>query len=1380
MCHRFIERSFHMLPKYSVKKPLTVLVAVVLVVVLGVVSYTRMTPSLLPNMEFPYIIIVTTYPGASPEQVEEEVTKPLEQEMATLDNVEEITSTSAENYSMVTIEFTDDVNMDSVTVDINSSLTQLIGSWDSAVGTPYTMKISPDMIPVSIAAVSMESADIAEMSDFVTNTLQNKLEGIDGVASVSTGGIVEETIQVTLSEEKIEALNEKAADAILAQFEEAEDELADAQEQLSDGLDEANDGLREIQDAKDELSYQHDLLAAQLASAETELDSSEQEILETKLTLVDTIADLTAQMEELETTLSLMRQLKTAVDSIQAQRDELEEEYISLSALYTTYTALTAEGDELALTLEAIEHDTTLTDEQKQAATEEFTSSDEYLQNQSSLATVEAQMSALGLDGYTIEAAVYAAKSALDLADTSIEGLDSLLQELGTSFETLDNDIALIEDGIVQIEAGIDTLYDTIDQLEDGSVTISEAKTELATQQSSAEYQMATAAAELSVTEAAVSSTITQLEASQAEIESAIDELEETKQETLEQADVTSIVTMSAVSSILAAQNFSMPAGYIENEDGESVLVRVGDKLTSTDELENLMLLDLGIDGLDPIYLSDVADIELVDNSSEIYAKLNGDNGVIISFTKQSEAAAAEVSDNIAEELDELCEEYDGLAYTSLMDQGDYIYMVVDSVLGNLLWGALFAVIILFLFLRDIRPTFIIACSIPLSVIFAVVLMYFSGVTLNLISMSGLAVGIGMLVDNSVVVIENIYRLRSNGATAVQAAVSGAAQVTGAIAASTLTTVSVFLPIVFVEGITKTLFKDMALTIGYSLLASFIVAITLVPAMSKGLLKKQKKKKEGKIFPKMQNGYRRLVGISLDHKAILLALAVALLAGSAYLSLSKGFSFMPDMESNQLSVSVTMDDGTEFEDSTAVADAVTEQLQTVDEVRTVGAIVGSDVLSSVSSLTGSSGDNSVTMYVILDEDMSRTTDEVCEEILEKCADIDKCEISVDSSGMGSMMSMLTGSGIDIEVYCNDLDDLREYATAIADTINTVEGAENAWNGVDETTRQINITVDKDAATKQGLTVAQIYADIATALSTETDATELETADSTLTVEVIEAGADTIDEDALRSYVIETTDLMGNEVSVKLTDIAEITETESMTSIGRINQKRYLDVTADIADGYNTTLVTSDVIDALEELDLPDTVIYEVGGSYETIMDSVSQMGLMLLLAVIFIYLIMVAQFQSLLSPFIIMFTIPLAFTGGFLALVIAGYDVSVIAIIGFVMLSGIIVNNGIVLVDYINRLRAEGTPKRQALVEAGVTRIRPILMTALTTIFGLMVMAFSNDMGSAMMKPIALVCIGGLIYATLMTLLVVPAVYDIFNRKEVKVVDESEFEVLED
>lgn len=1366
-----------MFSKFSVKKPLTVFVAVILVIVLGVVSYINMTPSLFPSMDFPYMIIITTYPGASPEEVEATVTKPMEQAMATLDNVEEITSSSAENYSTVIIEFTDDVNMDSVTVDVNSKITQLTGAWDDTVGTPYTMKINPNMLPVSIVALSKENTDIIELSDFVNNTLLNKLEGINGVASVSVGGSVEQSLKVTLSEDKINDLNETVRQAVQEQFADAEKELDDAQTQLDDGLEEANDGIDQIAEAKDELNSKHDEIASQLASAEAEISSKEQELLETKLTLVDTISDLTEQKEELQTMLKLMQELQKAIHEVNDRKENLQNEYEGLLALSNSYNSLKATDDELQTTIDAVNKDTSLTEEQKQAAIEDLENSDDYIQTKAALAETEAQIGARGLTPLTLDVSVNAAKSALDLANSSVDTLNTALAELGTSFETIDDDVRQVEDGITQIDEGIDVLYDTIEQLEDGALTIKDAKTELATQKSAAEYQMNTAATELSVTEATVTATVTQLEQSKTTLDDAVQQLNDTKKEALEQADITNTVTMEMISQILAAQNFSMPAGYLTGES-ENMLVRVGDKFSDTEDLSSLLIFDLGMDGVDPIYLTDVADIELVDNSGEIYAKLNGENGVILSFTMQSDAATAEVSTNIQEGLEELCEEYTDLSFTALMDQGDYIYMVIDSVISNLLWGALFAIIILFFFLRDIRPTFIVACSIPISVIFAIVLMYFSGITLNLLSLSGLAVGVGMLVDNSVVVIENIYRLRNNGATPIQAAVSGAAQVTGAIIASTLTTICVFLPIVFIEGMTRKLFQDMALTIAYSLIASLIVAITLVPAMSQGLLKKQKKNKKNNGSSKLANGYRKISAFTLDHKALLLIAAVALLGISGYLAFARGFSYMPSMDSTQVSVSVTMPDDAEFEDACNTADKILEQLNTIDDIQDIGAVVGSNALSGV-GLSSGGDDTSVELYVILQDEPSRAISEIADEILTKCSGLGG-EVTVDTSGMGGMMSMMFGEGISIEVYCNDLDTLQEYATKIADTINTVEGAENAYNGIDETTTELRVSVDKEEAVKHGLTVAQVFADLAATMNSETEATELETENDTVTVDVINGTAQELTEEDIKNHVIETTDFQGNKVSVKLTDIAEISEAQSLNTINRIDQRRYLSVTADVQEGYNTTIVTQAAIDAIENMDLPDSVTYEVGGSYETTMEAVFQLAEMLLLAVVFIYLIMVAQFQSLLSPFIIMFTIPLAFTGGFIALLLAGLDMSVIAIIGFIMMAGIIVNNGIVLVDYVNQLRAEGVPKREALIEAGVTRIRPILMTALTTILGLSIMAFSTDESSAMMKPVALVCIGGLIYATVMTLFVVPAIYDIFNRKEIRVVDEKELEIIED
>ena len=1372
-----------MFSKFSVKKPLTVLVAVILVIVLGVVSYLDMTPSLFPSMELPYVIIITTYIGASPEEVETTVTRPLEQSMATLDNVEEVSSSSSENYSMVMIEFSDEANMDSVTVDINSKLTQLSGSWDEKVGTPYTMKINPNMLPVAIVAISKEDSTIYELSDFTKDTLENKLEGIDGVASISVGGIVEQSLEVVLSEDKIKNVNETVKNAILDQFADAEKELDDAKTQLEDGLEQAKDGKEEIEKGKDAISEQQEELSSQLAAAEAELSSKEQELLATKLTLVNTISELTDQKEQLQSTLKLMQELQKAIHEVTSRRDNLQKEYDELNELSTSYSSIKETNDELDSAFEALQNDETLTPDQKSEAVKEFTSSADYVQAKASLAECEAQITARGLTPITLEVTLRATKSALDLADQSMSTLDQGLQELGTSFETIDSDVAAIEDGLTQIDEGIATLYSTIDQLDQGSVTIKDAKKELGTQKSQAEFQINSASTDLKVTESTVDATIAQLEQSKTSLDDAVTQLNDSKKEALEQADLTNTVNMEMISQILTAQNFSMPAGYLTGGD-ENILVRVGDKLGDQEELSSLLLFDLGIDNIDPIYLTDVADVKLVDNSEDIYAKLNGENGVIVSFTMQSDAATAEVSDNIQEALKNLSKEYSDLSFTTLMDQGDYIHLIVNSVISNLLWGGLFAVVILLFFLRDIRPTFIIACSIPISVIFAVVLMYFSGISLNLISLSGLAVGVGMLVDNSVVVIENIYRLRNNGATPVQAAVSGAVQVTGAIIASTLTTVCVFLPIVFVHGLTRTLFQDMALTIGYALLASLIVAITLVPAMSQGILKKQKVKKSKKSGEsKFTAGYKKLVSASLDHKLILLLASVVLLIVSGYFSFAKGFSFMPDMQSSQLSVSVTMPDEADFKTAAQTTDKILEKLDTIDDIDTVGAVVGSNVLSSVSigGMGGGGNDTAVTLYVILKDqkELSKSITEISDEILDKCSDLD-CEMTVDSSGMGSMTSMMFGEGVSINVYCNDMDTLQDYATQFADIVGSTEGTENAFNGIEETTQELRISVDKEKAMKKGLTVAQVFMDITSMLSSEQEATSIETGSDSITVDVVDSSAQGLTEKDIRNHVIETTDMKGEKITANLSEIATIQKADTLNTITRLNQKRYLSVTADVKEGYNTTNVTEAIKTKLDNLTLPDSVTYEITGSYESTMDAVFQLGEMLLLAVVFIYLIMVAQFQSLLSPFIIMFTIPLAFTGGFLALIIANLDMSVIAIIGFIMMAGIIVNNGIVLVDYINQLRAEGMPKREALIEAGVTRLRPIFMTALTTILGLSVMAFSQDESSAMMRPIALVCIGGLLYATLMTLFVVPAIYDIFNRKEIRVIDDKELEVIDD
>ena len=685
-----------------------------------------------------------------------------------------------------------------------------------------------------------------------------------------------------------------------------------------------------------------------------------------------------------------------------------------------------------------------------------------------------------------------------------------------------------------------------------------------------------------------------------------------------------------------------------------------------------------------------------------------------------------------------------------------------------------------------------------------------------MISLSGLAVAVGMLVDNSVVVIENIYRLRSKGATVIQAAVSGAAQVVGAITASTLTTVCVFLPIVFVEGITKQLFTDLALTMTYSLLASLIVALTLVPAMASGMLKKEKAVKAG-LLERVYPAYRRAVGWSLGHKAVVLLLAVVLLAGSAWGAVSRGFVFMPQIDMNNVSLTVTMPEGISREEAVALADEVVRRAGTVENVDAVGAMMSSGSGMDMSSMMGGSGGAyDVTAYVTMPEGASGA--KAGKAIEELCADL-PCQVTASGS-MDSMSTYLAGSGVSLKVYGDDMEDLQSSAKALAATLKTVEGTGEVSDGLEEATTALHISVDRNAAMEKGVTVAQVYMAVASALTNTSassgltlDGLEMEvsvqspeesrmTREKLMDLEITPSSGTNLDSMSHISGMRGSTSSMGGmsalaggstssggsaltgsagqEVSgFRLGDVAAIEETVSLGSIQREQQRRCVTVTAEVAESYNVTKVTAAAQTAVAGVDLPQGITAQFSGENEAIMDAMGQLLLMLGLGVLLVYLVMVAQFQSLRSPLIVMFTIPLAFTGGFLALLISGIELSVVSLIGFVMLVGVIVNNGIVLVDYINQLRLSGMERREAIVEAGVTRLRPILMTSLTTILGLVVMAFGGDAGTALMQPVALVCIGGLLYATLMTLLVVPCMYDLLSRRELRKVEETDLQTLD-
>lgn len=1218
--------------KFSVKKPLTVFVVVLAVVVLGVVAYLKMTPDLLPNMDFPYVVIVTTDPGASPESVEEEITRPMEQSMATLDQIKTVTSTSQNSVSMVMLEFEDGVNMDTISVDIQQKISVLQGQWDDMVGAPYVLKINPSMIPVMVAAVSQEGKDVYALSDLVTDELTGKLEGVTGVASVAVSGALTREAHVILDQEKMDALSATLADAVKEQLKKAEGQLYDAQKQVSDG---------------------------------------EKALSEAKRAAADGVAG--------------------------AVGDAVDEVYDRLKDVY------------------GVLEDT-------------------------------------DIDGI--------AGGIITDPDGSLKELQKDLETLQESFRRLMKEL---ESGRLRAEVEGD-VSDLLVQLMDGI-----------TQMTGAELQLSEA---------------------RTQIESGLKQIQEAYKKVDEQTDLGGLLSISTVSGLLTAQNFSMPAGYIDDDSGISYMVSVGQKFESSGELEDMVLFDLGLEGVAPITLGDVATVVVTDNGGELYTKLNGENGILLSFTKQSNYATAEVSNNITARFETLEAQYEGLTFVPLMDQGDYIYLIVETILSSLLWGAVFSVVVLFLFLRDWRPTLITLISIPVSVIFAVVLMYFTGVTINMISLSGLAVSVGMLVDNSVVVIENIYRLRAKGATIIQAAVSGAGQVLGAVTASTLTTVCVFAPIVFVEGLTRQLFTDLALTITYSLLASLLVSLTLVPAMAAGMLRRDFVPKPG-LLDKLYPAYRKAIAWSLDHKAGVLLLSLTLLVTTAWGAVSRGFTFMPEIDMNNLSVTVTMPEGTTRDEAVALADQVMERIMSVDDIDAAGFMMGSGTMGGLSMTSGDNGDYDVTGYLTMPEGTFGS--DAGREIEALCADL-PCEVTT-AGVMSGMMSYMTGSGVSLQVYGDDMEDLQTAARTLGQRIGQVEGIEDVSDGLEDAAPALQVVVDRNKAMTRGITVAQIYMQVSAALQDTTTVAEVTldgermemmvdaAADSRLTREKLLALTITPDSSMSASMSSGASDsglsqLTGEDsgdedTSFPLGDVAEVRETVSLNSIQRDQQRRCITVTAAIADGYNVTKVTSAVQQAVAPLALPEGVTVEFNGENEQIMDAMGQVMLMLLLGVVLVYLIMVAQFQSLKSPFIVMFTIPLAFTGGFMALLISGIEVSVISLIGFVMLVGIIVNNGIVLVDYINQQRLAGMARREAIIDAGVTRLRPILMTSLTTILGLIVTALAKNAGTALIQPIALVCIGGLLYATLMTLFVVPCMYDILSKKELRQVSEDELKLLD-
>ncbi len=1305
--------------KYCVKKPFTIFVAVIAVMVIGIVSLMRMKTDLLPDMSLPYLMIITTDPGASPEKVESEVTAPMEQALGTVTGVENITSVSAENYSMVTLEFVEDTNMDSAMVKVTAQLNQL--NLPETCGTPNMLEISMDMMATMYATVSYQDKDIYQVSDFTEEIIKPYFERQDGVASVSAVGSVEKTVEVRLNASKIDHVN----DQILA---ETNEKLTEAKEQIEEAAEQLEDGKKKLADAKSELERQQsDLKQAQsetskkLAEASLALDQAQA-----------TKAAYEANLTSLQASKAGLEAEKKAYDD-----NHLQDTYNQINgALAAMQTTLAQPAQLAGITIPTDVDDALANPEQFEAFVE--------------------WISQMGM--------------AEQVEDLTLDNLQQLSDVVTKRLPQIETGLANLETQIMAVEQAVKQISRQMEQIDEKYKEADSGKFQAAVSMASGDAQMANGLSGMENSEK-------DLEEAKKELKEAKKQYRQSRKAALENANISNLANMDTLAQMITAQDFSMPAGYIRDQ-GKSEnqwLIKVGEHYDSLENLENMLLCKLP--GVGNVRMSDVADITVIDNAGETYARIDGEEGVLISIFKGSTASTSDVAKTCEAAIKKLEGDYEGLKVTPIMNQGDYITMFISSILQSMISGALLAVLVLILFFKDVKPTLVVAFSIPFSVLFAILIMYFSDISINIMTLAGLGLAIGMLVDNSIVVIENIYRIRNHGISAPRAAVQGAKQVAGPIISSTLTTICVFMPMIFTSGLVAELMVPFAMTISYALTASLVVALTVVPTAGSILLERTKEKRYP-LFEKMQSAYGKLLAFCLRFKIIPLALAIVLLVICVREVLRMGITMLPEMTGEQIALTVNVPEDTEKEDAFAMADKVMEAALSVDGVATVGAMDGSSTSGMLgASAAGGEDFLNYSFSILLDEEIKdvQKIRAIAKELEDATADLE-CEVAVSSSAMGDMTAMM-GSGLSLNIYGDSVETLLEISEDVQGIVAQVEGFENISNGQEDGAQEIHLIINKDRAMKRGLTVAQIYSTLASRLTTEKDSVTMSVGDTDMTVQLVDE-TELLNRKNLLNMELEATvtneDGTTETKKYELGDFAELEYGQGLASISRENQSHYITITADTMEGHNTTLLTRDLKKKLKSYEIADGYTIEIGGESDQVDDMVSQMTQLMALGFLLIYLVMVAQFQSLLSPFIVIFTIPLAFTGGLLGLLAFGEQLSLMSLLGFTILMGTVVNNGIVFVDYANQLRIGGMGRREALVATGKTRMRPILMTALTTILSMCMMIFSRQAGNSMGRGMAIVVVGGLLYATLMTLFIIPVMYDIFYRKQPHQVDVGE------
>ncbi len=805
------------------------------------------------------------------------------------------------------------------------------------------------------------------------------------------------------------------------------------------------------------------------------------------------------------------------------------------------------------------------------------------------------------------------------------------------------------------------------------------------------------------------------------------------------------------IAQMLQAANINLPGGTVKKGSNELTVRTIGE-FKSMDDIKNLSIpLTRG----GTVRLQDVADVNLVNKEQSSVAKMDGKEVVQISVMKQSDGNTVNVAKEVSKEIEKIKKEYPDLNVSVFFNQAEYINFAISNLAKTALMGGILAVVILLIFLRSFKTTLVIALSIPTSIITTFVILYFTGITLNMMTIGGLALGIGMLVDNSIVVLENIYRNRSLGMDRTKASIDGANEVTMAVTASTLTTIAVFIPIVFTGGLAATIFKDFALSIVIALMSSLMIAITLVPMLSSKLVsvknlesEEAQEKKHGFLV----SAYKRILSWSLRHRFITIAVSIAMFVASIAMVASVGAEFFPATDEGMISVSVKLPAGAKIEQVDDVLNEIKASMQDIPEIVSVFTQAGS---SGMMSISGGSNTGSITVILSELKERDRSVKEISDEIRKISKDIPGAEISVSEASM--MMMGMSGGAISISIKGDDIETLKDISGDFKNMIEAVDGTREVSTSYEDGIPQVQIVADRGIASQYGLTTAQIGSAVKNNLS-GSKATKFKVNGNELDV-VIKGDSTYGQSMSLLEMLPVPTPVGGN---VPLSEIAEIKVEKGPISIMRENQTRVMTVSGSVV-GRDIQSVSTEIEALLKKYEMPNGYSYTFGGETEQIQETFTDLAMVMGVAIILVYMIIAAQFESLVQPLAIMFSVPLALSGGFIGLFVTGLPLNVIGIIGLIILVGIVVNNAIVLVDYINMRRGRGEDRNVAIMKAGPIRIRPIMMTALTTILGLVPMALGIGEGAELTQSMGVVVIGGLALSTVLTLVVVPVMYTIFD-----------------